>query len=98
MRIHLKPKKGHEKGHEGNLGETMRRIIPLFLYALVLVLMGGFALKGLAQQNPAGMVIPSTAKVRDTFTPLLPQEVQLQGGMIGSRVAASEKHRLLVVD
>jgi DUF1680 family protein len=51
-----------------------------------------------AQQNPAGLVLPATAKVKDQFTPLLPAEVALQGGMLGMRVTASEKNRLLHVD
>src|SRR5689334_12550200 len=75
----------------------MRRNTLFFALSLALAL-GGIALRGQAQQNPAGMVIPSTAKVKDTFTPLLPNEVALQGGMIGTRVAASEKNRLRVVD
>jgi DUF1680 family protein len=50
------------------------------------------------QQNPRDLVIPSTAHVQDVFTPLLPQEVALQGGFLGVRVDANEKHRMLKVD
>ena len=51
-----------------------------------------------AQQNPAGLALPRTAKVTDTFTPLLPSEMRLTGGMLGTRIDANEKNRMLKVD
>ena len=51
-----------------------------------------------AQQNPAGLVRPNTAKVADRFTPLTPDQVTLDGGMLGTRYNANEKHRMLTID
>jgi DUF1680 family protein len=51
-----------------------------------------------AQQNPAGMVLPATARVQDRFTPLLLGETTLQGGMLGTRIDANAKQRLQNVD
>ena len=51
-----------------------------------------------AQQNPAGMALPNTAKVKDRFTPLRPEEVTLQGGMLGARYEVNAKNRMLTID
>lgn len=51
-----------------------------------------------AQQNPAGLALPRTAKVADRFTPLMPDQVTLRGGMLGTRYDANEKHRMLTID
>ncbi|MCW3094459.1 MAG: hypBA1 2 [Chthonomonadaceae bacterium] len=51
-----------------------------------------------AQQNPAGLALPNTAKVADRFTPLMPDQVKLTGGMLGTRYDANEKHRMLTID
>ena len=51
-----------------------------------------------AQQNPAGLALPRTAKVADTFTPLTPDQVRLKGGLLGSRYDANEQHRMLTID
>ncbi|MCW3053400.1 MAG: hypBA1 2, partial [Chthonomonadales bacterium] len=51
-----------------------------------------------AQQNPAGLALPNTAKIADKFTPLMPDQVMLQGGMLGTRYDANEKHRMLTID
>lgn len=42
--------------------------------------------------------MPNTAKVTDRFTPLAPDQVRLQGGMLGTRYDANEKHRMLTID
>ncbi len=69
---------------------------------MAVMLLGIGALSGAcrasAQQNPAGMALPSTAKVADRFTPLAPDQITLQGGMLGTRYDANEKHRMLTVD
>ena len=59
---------------------------------------GCLALRCTAQQNPIGLAIASTARVKDTFAPLPLRDVQLQGGMLGTRFEASAKNRLLNVD
>ena len=51
-----------------------------------------------AQQNPSGLALPNTAKITDRFTPLMPDQVTLQGGMLGTRYDANEKHRMLTID
>ena len=51
-----------------------------------------------AQQNPAGLVLPKTAKVQDVFTSLPSSDVAFNGGILGTRYDASVKNRLLVVD
>ena len=51
-----------------------------------------------AQQNPAGLALPNTAKIDDKFSPLLPDEIRLTGGMLGTRIEANKQHRMLVVD
>ncbi len=51
-----------------------------------------------AQQSPRAMALSGTGSVQDTFTPLMPGEVRLQGGFLGARVDANEKNRLLAVD
>ncbi len=51
-----------------------------------------------AQQNPEGLAIPGTARIADKFTPLIPSSIHLNGGMLGTRLDASEKKRLLNVD
>ena len=51
-----------------------------------------------AQQNPRGLAVAGTAAVPDRFTPLLPSEVSLRGGMLGARIDASERNRLLRID
>jgi DUF1680 family protein len=51
-----------------------------------------------AQQNPSGLARPRTAKVADRFTPLMPDQITLQGGMLGDRYDANEKHRMLTID
>lgn len=65
-------------------------------------LMGGLLLlavqSGRAQQNAEGLAVPGTAKVADRFTPLRPDQVKLQGGMLGQRYDANEKHRMLTID
>lgn len=53
---------------------------------------------GRAQQGLRGLALPATARMADRFTPLLPGETALQGGMLGKRITASEKNRLLRVD
>ena len=62
------------------------------------VALGLMGMRATAQQNPAGMVQPSTAKVRDRFEPAPVGQALLQGGMLGARIDASEKRRLLEVD
>jgi DUF1680 family protein len=64
---------------------------------LVLALVLG-ARPAIAQQNPAGLAKPGTAAVADQLTPALPSEVAFAGGMLGDRVTASERNRLLQVD
>src|SRR5581483_4812585 len=49
---------------------------------------GCLALRCTAQQNPIGLAIASTARVKDTFAPLPLRDVQLQGGMLGTRFEA----------
>lgn len=56
------------------------------------------ALPSLAQQNPRGLALPSSAKIRDKFTPCPPGDVKLTGGFLGTRIAANEKNRMLTVD
>ncbi len=51
-----------------------------------------------AQQNPAGMVLPHTARVADRFVPCAPGEVKLKGGFLGTRIAANASNRMLTID
>ncbi|HLJ57391.1 MAG TPA: beta-L-arabinofuranosidase domain-containing protein [Chthonomonadaceae bacterium] len=51
-----------------------------------------------AQQNPAGLARPGTARVADRFTPCPPDAVVFRGGMLGERVAANAANRMLTVD
>jgi uncharacterized protein len=67
-------------------------------FGLGLAFSSGLSTKILAQQNPAGLALPHTAKVTDTFTPLLPSEMRLTGGMLGARIDANAKNRMLKVD
>ena len=60
------------------------------------VLFGGLAAG--AQQNPEGLALPRTAKVRDRFVPCAPGDVRMSTGFLGTRIAANEKSRMLVVD
>lgn len=65
---------------------------------LVSSFMMGMGVTTLAQQNPAGLALPDTAKVSDLFTPLLPDDLRFNGGMLGARYEANAKNRMLVVD
>ena len=67
------------------------------IFGLIAVIGSSLSSVG-AQQNPAGLALPNTAKVQDRFTPLIPDQVTLVGGMLGTRYDASEKHRLLTID
>jgi DUF1680 family protein len=51
-----------------------------------------------AQQNPAGLALPGTAKVEDVFVPVKPGDVKFIGGMLGQRFDAGEANRLLKID
>jgi len=66
--------------------------------ALVAFAFGLLSGKCVAQQNPRSLVIPSTAQVQDVFSPLLPQEVSIRGGFLGTRIDANAKNRMLKVD
>ena len=71
------------------------RCLPYALCALLAIDALGSAA---AQQNPAGLAMPNTAKITDKFTPLRPDQVRLHGGMLGTRYDANEKHRMLTID
>ena len=58
----------------------------------------GTALRAGAQQNPAGLAQPRTARVTDKFVPCAPGDVRLQGGFLGKRIAANAKNRMLTID
>ena len=73
-----------------------KRIWGLSLGLFVLASAG--AAPARAQQNPAGMALPNTAKVTDRFTPLRPDEVSLHGGMLGTRYDVNAKNRMLTID
>src|SRR5262249_27710076 len=60
----------------------------------VLILFTSFAQ---AQQNPARLALPGTAKVTDAMTLPEPKDVKL-GGLLGDRFDKNEKVRLLNVD
>jgi DUF1680 family protein len=77
--------------------KTRRRVI-LNHRLLGLMALLGCSTPVEAQQNPAGLALPHTAKVADRFTPLMPDQVKLQGGMLGTRYDANEKHRMLTID
>ncbi len=67
--------------------------------ALVLITWNAIGLlPAAAQQNPAGLALPKTAQVADRFTPLMPDQVNLLGGLLGTRYHANEKHRMLTID
>ncbi len=51
-----------------------------------------------AQQNPAGLAKPNTARVTDVFLPTTPGQVRFTGGMLGDRYRANELNRMLKVD
>ena len=51
-----------------------------------------------AQQNPDGLALPHTAAVTDVFSPLPPDAARLTGGLLGTRINANAKNRLLHVD
>src|SRR5262249_13663887 len=50
-----------------------------------------------AQQEPVGLAVPGTARVKDAMTLPAPKETRL-GGLLGERFGRSEKNRLLHVD
>jgi uncharacterized protein len=68
------------------------------LYRLLFASIILFSRALFAQQNPAGLALSGTAKVADRLTPLPPEAVRLTGGMLGARVTANERARLLHVD
>lgn len=70
----------------------MRRLLVSWLLAPLL------AAPAMAQQNPEGLAKPGTARVRDRFEPLPTGEVEITGGLLGTRVEASVKARLLAVN
>ena len=70
-------------------------LLPLIYLAAVTC---AAAVPARAQQNPAGLALPNTAKVADRFTPLPPGDVQLTGGFLGRRIDANDTRRLLNVD
>ena len=72
--------------------------VRLLLSSVTLATLGVLSVTGMAQQNPADLVVRNTAKVRDVFTPLLPQEVSLDGGFLGPRIDGNAKNRMLKVD
>lgn len=57
--------------------------------------LAAFILAG--QQNPTGLALPGTAKVKDVVTLSIPSQVHL-AGLLGDRYTASERHRLPYVD
>ncbi len=76
----------------------MKRYRIVTLCFLALAGTGSVCCRAGVQQNPKELALHGTGSVQDTFTPLLPGEVTLQGGFLGARVDANEKNRLLVVD
>jgi DUF1680 family protein len=68
-----------------------------FILSLLTILSVGW-LRADAQQNPAGLARPGTARIADRLTPLPPAAVHLEGGLLGTRVAVNERVRLLHVD
>ncbi len=75
-----------------------RRLCSARLQLLSTACIGMLAAVGAAQQNPVGLVARGTAQVQDVFTPLLPEEVSLQGGFLGQRIDANAQNRMLKVD
>jgi len=65
---------------------------------LIAMGLGMMAMRCMGQQNPRGLVIPSTAQVRDVFSPLMPEEVSIKGGFLGARIDANAVNRMLKVD
>jgi len=76
----------------------MRRSVFSLSSIVIAVSIGLTSTESFGQQNPRGLVIPSTAQVHDVFTPLLPQEVSIRGGFLGTRIDANATNRMLKVD
>ena len=76
----------------------MNRQLQLSVLCTVLCMWSAVTVPLHAQQNPAGLAQPNTAKTPDILVPVKPGEVKFTGGILAARNNANETNRMLKVD